>query len=142
MIIVDTGPFVALFDKDDQHHDICKKTLKEIKEPLITNCAVLTETMYLLSFSLKAQELFLDYLQMAGIVSRNIHFEFIPRIRQLLHKYDDLPIDFTDVSLVALAEAENIRTIFTIDHQHFSVYSPKHAGRFLLSLNVLKKQNR
>jgi predicted nucleic acid-binding protein len=139
---VDTGPFVALFDKDDQHHDLCKKTLKEIKEPLITNCAVLTETMYLLSFSLKAQELFLDYLQMAGIVLHNIHFEFIPRIRQLLHKYDDLPIDFTDASLVALAEAENIKTIFTLDHRHFSVYSPKHVGRFCLIPNVSKKQNR
>ncbi len=142
MIIVDTGPFVALFDKDDQHHGLCKKTLREIKEPLITNCAVLTETMYLLSFSLKAQELFLDYLQMAGIVSRNIDFEFIPRVRQLLHKYEDLPIDFTDASLVALAEAENIRTIFTLDRRHFSVYAPKHVGRFSLIPSVVKKQNR
>src|SRR5208283_5104828 len=111
MIIVDTGPFVALFDKDDQHHRLCKKTLREIEEPLLTNSAVLTETMYLLSFSLKAQELFLDFLQMAGIICRNIDLELVPRIRQLLHKYEDLPIDFTDASLVALAEAENIRTI-------------------------------
>ncbi len=139
MIIVDTGPFVALFDKDDQHHDLCKKTLKEIKEPLLTNCAVLTETMYLLSFSLKAQGLFLDYLQMAGIVSRKIDFEFIPRVRQLLHKYEDLSIDFTDASLVALAEAENIKTIFTLDHRHFAVYAPKHVGRFSLIPSVVRK---
>jgi len=45
MIIVDTGPFVALFDKDDQHHELCKKTLREIKEPLITNSAVLTKRL-------------------------------------------------------------------------------------------------
>lgn len=139
MIIVDTGPFVALFDKDDQHHGLCKKTLREIKEPLITNCAVLTETMYLLSFSLKAQELFLDYLHMAGIVSRNIDFKFIPRVRQLLHKYTDLPIDFTDASLVALAEAENIKTIFTLDHRHFAIYAPKHVERFSLIPRVVKK---
>lgn len=139
MIIVDTGPFVALFDKDDQHHGLCKKTLREIKEPLITNCAVLTETMYLLSFSLKAQELFLDYLQMAGIVSRNIDFKFIPRVRQLLHKYTELPIDFTDASLVALAEAENIKTIFTLDHRHFAIYAPKHVERFSLVPRVVKK---
>jgi hypothetical protein len=141
MIIVDTGPFVALFDKDDRHHDLCKKTLREIKEPLITNSAVLTETMYLLSYSLKAQELFLDFLQIAAIVVRNIDTEFIPRIRQLLHKYEDLPIDFTDASLVALAETENIRTIFTLDHRHFTIYAPKHAGRFSLIPSIVKNKN-
>jgi predicted nucleic acid-binding protein len=42
--------------------------------------------------------------------------------------------------LVALAEAENIRTIFTLDRRHFSVYAPKHVGRFSLIPSVVKKQ--
>lgn len=61
MIIIDTGPLVALFDKDDQYHNLCKKSLKLIKEPMITNWPVLTETMYLLSFSPVAQDLCLEF---------------------------------------------------------------------------------
>ncbi|MFH1562515.1 MAG: hypothetical protein ABIF11_03735 [Nitrospirota bacterium] len=38
MIAVDTGPLVALFDKDDNYHQTCVNILKEIHEPLITTC--------------------------------------------------------------------------------------------------------
>ena len=38
MILIDTGPIVALFDKDDRYHVLCVEILKEIREPLITTC--------------------------------------------------------------------------------------------------------
>ena len=126
MIIIDTGPLVALFDKDDQYHNLCKKSLKLIKEPMITNWPVLTETMYLLSFSPVAQDLCLEFIESAGIIVRGGDSQEMPRIQQLMKQYKDLPIDFTDASIIVLGEAENIKTIFTLDHKDFRIYSPKH----------------
>jgi len=99
VIIIDTGPLVALFDKDDQYHNLCKKSLKLIKEPLITNWPVLTESMYLLSFSPVAQDLCLEFIESAGIIVRGGDSQEMPRIQQLMKQYKDLPIDFTDASI-------------------------------------------
>ena len=39
MILVDTGPLVALFDPGDWQHDRCVKALKRIREPVCTTVA-------------------------------------------------------------------------------------------------------
>ena len=49
MILVDTGPFVALFDPKDALHERCKAVLKVIREPLYTTVPVLTEAFHMLS---------------------------------------------------------------------------------------------
>ena len=42
MILVDTGPLVALFDPQDAHHERCRETLSSVREPLVTTVPVLT----------------------------------------------------------------------------------------------------
>ena len=48
MILVDTGPLVALFDRKDAEHHRCVRTLKSLREPLITTIPVLTEAFHML----------------------------------------------------------------------------------------------
>jgi uncharacterized protein len=48
MILVDTGPWVALCDPKDEHHSRCKETLGGIKESLSTTVPVLTEAFRIL----------------------------------------------------------------------------------------------
>ncbi|MGQ9570522.1 MAG: hypothetical protein ACUVUQ_06715 [Thermodesulfovibrionales bacterium] len=55
MILIDTGPIVAIFDKNDNRHNICLDLLETIKVPLITATAVLAEAFYLLSLSWHTQ---------------------------------------------------------------------------------------
>lgn len=43
----------------------------------------------------------------------------------LIKQYRDLPMDLADAALVAVAEREKLRRIFTIDRTDFSVYRPK-----------------
>jgi len=43
------------------------------------------------------------------------------RIRSLMEKYRDVPMDLADASLVALAQTRGIRRIFTLDSD-FYVY--------------------
>jgi predicted nucleic acid-binding protein len=48
MILVDTGPLVALFDPQDGQHDRCVKALKGIRKPIMTTTPVLTEAFHVL----------------------------------------------------------------------------------------------
>ena len=46
----------------------------------------------------------------------------IPRIRELMIKYADRPMDLADAALVRVAEREGIRRIFTVERNDFTVY--------------------
>ena len=48
MILVDTGPLVALFDPADADHQRCVDVLRTIERPLATTVPVLTEAFHLL----------------------------------------------------------------------------------------------
>jgi predicted nucleic acid-binding protein len=55
-----------------------------------------------------------------------------PRMRELMEKYRDLPMDLADASLVRVAEREDLTRIFTLDRRHFSVYRPGRRRRFAI----------
>ena len=56
----------------------------------------------------------------------------IPRMRELMLKYRDLPMDLADAGLVRVAERERLRRIFTLDRRDFQVYRPSRIGRFAI----------
>ena len=109
----------------------CRSTLKTIREPLGTVWPAVTEAMYLLNFSVTAQEALWD---LVGGEFRILQLgaEDFPRMRELMKKYRDLPMDLADAALVRVAEREKVRVIFTIDRKDFSVYRPHRLGRFTL----------
>ena len=45
--LIDTGAILALLDKDDIWHKPCVEAFKEIRLPVITSEAVLTELLHL-----------------------------------------------------------------------------------------------
>lgn len=49
----------------------------------------------------------------------------LQRVRKLLAKYADLPMDFADATLVALAEELDCTSVFTTDRTDSSVYRVK-----------------
>ena len=52
----------------------------------------------------------------------------VARIAGLVNRYDDLPPGTTDASVIAVAERLDIDEIATLDHRHFRVVRPSHAG--------------
>jgi len=52
------------------------------------------------------------------------------RMRELMRKYHDLPMDLADAALVRVAERERLRRIFTLDRRDFQISRPSRMGRF------------
>lgn len=131
-ILIDAGPLVALLHRDDQHHQKCVEALTEIRDPLVTVWPAFTEAMYLLNFSWRAQDALWE-LVLEGIVRLlPVEAEDHRRMRDLMKKYRMLPMDLADAALVAVAERERIRRIFTVDRRDFSLYRPAKIGKFMI----------
>jgi hypothetical protein len=121
-IILDTGTFVALLDRNEKHHDRCVIFLREFKGKLLTTEPVLTEAVYLLGPSVKAQKTCIEFISKGGAVLVPQSPESLLRTVILMEKYKDIPMDFADATLVTLAEETAIDEIFTLDIKGFSAY--------------------
>ena len=132
MILVDTGPLVALIHQDDNEHHICKEAFLQVTERLGTVWPVLTEAMYLLSFSRQAQDALWEILETGTVEILPLGSDDVVRMKQLMRKYRDLPMDLADAALVRVAERERLRRIFTLDRRDFQVYRPSRIGRFVI----------
>ncbi len=122
MILVDAGPLVALVDADDQHHARCVAALKTFREPMATVWPPLTEAMYLLEKLPWAQEALWEMLERGALQLLPLDSGDAPRIRELMRKYVNSPMDLVDAALLRVAEREGLRRIFTVDRRDFSVY--------------------
>lgn len=124
MILCDTGPLVALIDRDDRHHDRCAATLDGITEDgLLTTWPCLVEAMYLLGRGIgqPAQDELWGYIADSLVVLHLPEAREWERLRVLMRKYRDIPMDLADASLVVAAELLGTRRIFTLD-RHFHAY--------------------
>jgi predicted nucleic acid-binding protein len=123
---------VALIHADDRHHASCRDALERIREPLVTVWPVITEAMYLLDFSAVAQDALWRLLERDAVKILPLDAGDVPRMRELMRKYRDLPMDLADAALVRAAERERISRVFTIDRRDFEVYRPRGIRRFTI----------
>jgi uncharacterized protein len=124
MTLGDTGPLVALIDRDDLHHKRCVEALKILPpRPLIVTWPCLTEAMYLLrrAGSVVAQEELWSYLADGLVVLHAAQVREWERMRELMRQYNDTPMDLADASVVAAAEHIGLVRVFTLD-SHFHAY--------------------
>jgi hypothetical protein len=77
--------------------------------------------MWLLSPSTKVQNEFLAALRMNVFQCEHLVPQDYERIQELNIAYQDLPADFTDLSLIAISERLNIPAIATLD-KDFNIY--------------------
>jgi len=127
-IVVDAGPLIALFDRDDRHHRRAVEFVRDGRARLITNLPVLTEATFLLRFSVEAQRDLLWWAHKSLEIDQGTSAD-LPRIIALLEKYRDMPADFADASLVALAERLNVSRIASVDSD-FTIYRLSDKRRF------------
>jgi len=136
VILVDTGPLVALFDPKDEHHERCVKTLKSIRAPIVTTVAVLTEAFHMLEPQSMGSDRLREFIANNAMSVWFFEQASLTRAFELMELYADHPMDLADASLVAAAEALDTRTIFTIDRDDFETYRVRRGHRHI-ALEVL-----
>lgn len=117
--LIDAGPIIALFDKDDKFHVRIKAFLGSYSGVLTTTWPVLTEVMYMLDFNVKVQLAFLEWIRRGGLKLYESLTTNIDRIYDLTKLYQNVPMDLADASLVVAAEALNIKKIITINSDYY-----------------------
>ena len=99
----------------------------------IVTYPVITETCHLIHsrVSLQAQLLFLKNLDQGGAdifhLDKPLHLE---KVQKLMLKYQDLPMDLADASLVILAEELGHGRILSTVQRDFNTYRWKHHEPF------------
>jgi hypothetical protein len=88
--------------------------------------------MYLLGFSTRGQDALWEMIERQVLQIIPLDASDAPRMRELMVKYRDLPIDLADAALVRAAERESCRQIFTLDRRDFQAYRPHGLGRFVI----------
>lgn len=123
-VLIDSGPLIALFDGNDKYHRASVEFIKKNQSELITTLASITEVLHLLDFNRNAQIDFLSWINAGAVTVEGITVDDFQRIKELIIKYSDLPMDFADACLVYLGEKLNISSVATIDRD-FDVYKLK-----------------
>lgn len=117
--LIDAGPIISLFNKNDKYHKKIKNFLKKYDGKLTTTWPVVTEVSHMLDFNVQTQIDFLTWIQLGGVNIEVIENEDVGRIIELSIKYSDLPIDLANASLVVLSEKLKIKEIITIDSDYY-----------------------
>lgn len=129
MILLDTGPVVALFDPKDASHPRCREVLETLREPLVTTVPVLTEAFHMLSPSSPGADRLRDFIARGGATVWFFDGAALLRAFELMEQYADHPMDLADASLIVAAEALATTKVFTIDRQDFQTYRVRRGHR-------------
>ena len=129
MTLVDTGPFVALFDPKDGSHKRCREVLKALREPLVTTIPVLTEAFHMLSPDSTGADRLRDFIARGGATVWFFDGPALRRAFELMEQYADHPMDLADASLIVAAEAFATTRVFTIDRHDFQTYRVRRGHR-------------
>ena len=131
MTLCDAGPLIAIIDADEPDHDACLNALDDLALPLVTTWAAFTDAMYLLGQAggITGQRALWRLVHTDRLVLADLSTKAVERSAQLMDKYADRPMDLADATLVALAEEQGHRKVFSLDSD-FHVYRIHGRQRF------------
>lgn len=120
-LLIDTGAVVALMDAEEDKHEVCAEFFKDYRGRIFSTEAVLTEALYFLGDIFERQkrclQFFVDAVQIYPLSPKNLTHALA-----LMEKYQNLPMDFADATLVVLSEELACDEIFTLDRRGFAAY--------------------
>ncbi len=117
--LIDAGPLIALFNNSDQFHTAAVTFVKNFQGRLLTTWPVVTETSHMLSFSTRSQIHFLEWIYRGGLQIIELNQTHIARLIELSKKFDDVPMDLADASLIVASEKHGITEIASIDSDFY-----------------------
>jgi predicted nucleic acid-binding protein len=129
-VLTNAGAILALLDRKDRWHNVCITAFEQLRLPLTTSEAVLTELFHLVGDTHREVEAAWKLVDSGAIVLAPIENSELPAIHALMSRYADCPMDFADATLVHLANRERLSTVFTVDQSDFNTYRLEGRRRF------------
>ena len=134
-VVLDTGPLVALLDRDEAHHPWAAAQFSTLGPPLLTCDAVLSEASFLLQragldASLPVELTARGAIEVAAPLSSR---DDALSVRNLMRRYRNVPMSFADACLVSLVERTENGSIMTLDSD-FRIY--RQANRRVIPLLI------
>jgi predicted nucleic acid-binding protein len=120
--LIDTGAILALLDRSDRWHGACVTAFGQLRLPLLTSEAVLTELFHLVGDEKTEIEAAWKFVRSGAVVLGTIDDTELPHLHNLMSRYWDRPMDFADATLVYLAKRESLSAILTVDQADFATY--------------------
>jgi uncharacterized protein len=121
VILLDTGPWVALMSKADKHHIWAREQFAAHSGPFLTCEAVVAETCFLLARA------GLDAGKALGLIERGVVQvgmsleQQVGAVRNLYQRYDNVPASLADACLIRLSELHEPCSVLTLDSD-FHIY--------------------
>jgi predicted nucleic acid-binding protein len=120
VITLDTSAIIALTNADDPDHLRVSTQLLGESEPWLVPAGILGEMGYMLErLGPLVLDAFLEDLEL-GSYGLDCGPNDFARIRSLVERYGNLPLGFSDASVIACAERSGGR-VLTIDNRHFGI---------------------
>ncbi len=133
--LVDANVLVGYLDEDDALHELSIEGLGAAIGRMTTTWPVVAEAAHLLGRrGWSHQESLLAMIDEGTMAIAPLTREDAPRLKALMAKYRDRPMDLADASLMRVAERDGIETIVTMDRD-FQFYRAAGIG----ALKILPK---
>lgn len=120
-VIIDTGPLVALLNRNDHSHTWVVQQLQDIQPPMVTCESVLAEATYLTRQTPGARVALIEMVGEGfltiGMAVADHHTALLAMVR----RYANVPMSLADACLVRLAELFPQSPVLTLDSD-FSIY--------------------
>jgi len=129
-LLLDTGALVSLLDRSQTRHGEFKQFFDLWTGPVVSTETVLTEASHLLGRTRGGRTACVEFFLAGGATLVPTTPDVLRRARALLDEYVDLPMDYTDATLVVLAEEIGTDLVLTTDRRDFGVYRIKGRKRF------------
>ena len=85
--VIDTGAILALLDRNDRWHEHCKNAFRQMRLPLLTSQAVLTELFHLVGDSRAEVDSAWKFVRSGALILGTIEDAELPHLRALMSRY-------------------------------------------------------
>lgn len=122
VVLVDTGPLVAILCREDAQHQRCVDALQGIRDDLATCWPVVTEAVHLLGGRVDRVRRLLSMLSSGAIACVDLPPNAAEWLDAFYAKYAEHAPDLADAALMLIANRDGADSVFSLDQRDFAVY--------------------
>ena len=120
--LLDAGPIIALLNPRDAAHAAMRVAWDRNAKRFLTTEPILVEATHIVARGRGDHARVLEFLISAEIPVFALHLPMHEQCVHLLRRYSDIPMDYADATLVALADRLAVNRVFTLDRRGFRAY--------------------